>query len=164
MIIPFDEITEDSKLWIFPSSRKFYPQELNDLNKKLVAFLENWNNKNTPLTCAYRLIYDRFIVIAVDTTSLILTIETHNNLTDFIQKLEQEYSILLMDKINVCYKQGDFVQYKDIKDFKQMIKNKGVSPKTTVFNNMITTKEELSDFWEINIMDSWLSYLMKGKN
>ncbi len=164
MIIPFDEITEDSKLWIFPSSRKFYPQELNDLNKKLVAFLENWNNKNIPLTCAYRLIYDRFIVIAVDTTSLILTIETHNNLTDFIQKLEQEYSILLMDKINVCYKQGDFVQYKDIKDFKQMIKNKGVSPKTTVFNNMITTKEELSDFWEINIMDSWLSYLMKGKN
>ena len=42
-----------------------------------------------------------------------------------------------------------------------MIKNKGVSPKTTVFDNMITTKEELKNDWEINIMDSWLGRSLK---
>jgi hypothetical protein len=164
MILPFDEIADDSKLWIFPSSRKFYPQELAGLNIKLEDFFNTWKNEGAPLTCSYRLIYDRFIVIAVDTTLINLTIEAHDQLSDFIQQLEQEFSILLMDKINVCYKQGEFVQYKDIKDFRQLIKNKGVSPKTTVFNNMITTKEELSYLWEINIMDSWLSHLIPKKN
>ena len=42
-----------------------------------------------------------------------------------------------------------------------MMKNKGVSKKTTVFDNMITTKAELKDDWEINIMDSWLGRFLK---
>ena len=37
-----------------------------------------------------------------------------------------------------------------------MMKAKGVSPKTIVFDNMITAKDQLENDWEINIMDSWL--------
>ena len=48
----------------------------------------------------------------------------------FILSLEAKYEILLLDKINVCYKQGEFVQYKDLKEFKKMMKNKATTMTT----------------------------------
>ena len=56
---------------------------------------------------------------------------------------------------------GNVELEEDLKDFKRLIKDKGVSKKTTVFNNMITTKSELAYDWEINIMDSWLGRFVK---
>lgn len=79
----------------------------------------------------------------------------------FILELEKKLDVILLDKINVCYKQGEFVQYKDLIEFKKLMKNKSVSEKTIVFDNMITTKEELENDWEINITDSWLGRFLK---
>ena len=156
MIVDFNELPNWSKLWVFPSSRKFYPQEIPELNKKLKEFLENWSSKSENFNCSFEIKYDRFIIIAVDNSEVNLSLKMHDDLTAFIQKVEKELDVILFDKINVCYKQGEFVQYKDLIEFKKMIKNKGVSSKTMVFDNMISTKEDYLYNWEINIMESWL--------
>ena len=156
MIVDFNQIPNWCKLWVFPSSRKFYPQEIEGLKERIESFLSNWTHEGQSLTCSYQLKYQRFIIISVDNSEISLSLKAHDTLTAFILELEKFYDIILLDKINVCYKQGEFVQYKDLKEFKKMMKNKGVSKKTIVFDNMITTKAELENDWEINIMDSWL--------
>ena len=161
MIVNFKQIPDEGKLWIFPSHRKFYPQEIAELKERVEAFLTEWDDQEIAIKCSYSLKYDRFIIITVDDSKNSLSLQAHELLITFIQDLEKKYDIVLMDKINVCYKQGDYVQYKDLKDFRKMIKAKGVSQKTIVFNNMITSKVELKYDWEINIMDSWLGRFIK---
>jgi len=161
MIVDFKQIPNEGKLWIFPSNRKFYPQEIAGIKENIEGFLNDWDDQGILIRCSYKLEYDRFIIIAVDDSLNSLSVETHNILITFIQELEKKLEILLMDKMNVCYKQGEFVQYKDLIDFKKMMNAKGVSQKTIVFNNMITLKEELEYHWEINIMDSWLGRFLK---
>jgi hypothetical protein len=161
MIVDFNEIPTWSKLWVFPSSRKFYEQEISGLKENIEAFLNSWTNEDQLFNCAYELKHHRFIIISVDNSEINLSLKTHDALSVFIQELEKKYEVILLDKINVCYKQGEFVQYKDIVEFKKMMKEKGVSSKTIVFDNMITTKEELENNWEINIMDSWLGRFLK---
>jgi hypothetical protein len=161
MIVDFNKIPTHGKIWVFPSSRKFYPQEIASLKERIEDFLTDWDNENMALNNAYLLKYNRFIIIGVDDTSQSLSLQTHELLITFIQELEKVFDVTLMDKMNVCYKQGEFVQYKDLNDFKKMIKDKGVSKKTIVFNNMIALKEELDYDWEINIMDSWLGRFLK---
>ena len=73
----------------------------------------------------------------------------------FILQLQQEYDVELLDKMNVCFKQGEYTQYKELKDFKKLIKNKAVTGKTIVFDNLIQTKEELENYWEVPITESW---------
>ena len=161
MIVNFKEIPKWCKLWVFPSSRKFYPQEISELKTSIETFLNEWSSNEEGFNCAFQLKFDRFIIISVDDSEKKLSLKAHDKLSAFILSLEAKYEILLLDKINVCYKQGEFVQYKDLKEFKKMMKSKGVSKKTIVFDNMITTKEELENNWEINIMDSWLGRFMK---
>ena len=161
MIVHFNELPDESKLWIFPSSRKFYPQEIAQIKERIEEFLSEWDDEGVLIKCSYKLAYNHFIIISVDDTAQSLSLQAHDLLITFIQELEKVYKIVLLDRINVCYKQGEFVQYKDLIDFKKMIKAKGVPQKTIVFNNMITLKEELEYNWEINIMDSWLGRFLK---
>lgn len=157
MIVSFSELPDSSKIWIFPSSRKFYDTELPVVIAEIESFLKDW----TQLTCGFKLEYDRFIIFGVDTSTENLTLKQHDDLTIFIQKLEQTYQVTLLDRINVCYKQGDFVQYKDLIDFKKMLKAGSLSKQTIVFDNMLTEKEYLEYDWEIPITESWLNRFLK---
>jgi len=161
MIVGFSTIPEEAKIWVFPSSRKFYPQEIEEITKTLESFLSGWKSDRNEIECSYLIKHDRFILVTANDTENSVSLEAHDALTSFIIELEKKLEIVLLDKINVCYKQGEFVQYKDIVEFKKMIKSKGVSEKTIVFNNMITVKEELRYNWEVNIMESWLGRLVK---
>ena len=87
-----------------------------------------------------------------------LDLDQHNQLITFIQGLEKDFSLVLLDKVNVSFKQGEYVQMKEIPDFKKLIKNKGVSAKTVVFDHMITTKYEYENAWEMPAGQSWLSH------
>ncbi len=160
-MVEFAEISEEAKLWVFPSSRKFYPQEIAGLKNAIEKFFTNWRNDQKILKASYELRYNRFILIVVDNTEITLSLEAHDALISFIQQLETAYEVLLLDKINVSYKQGEFVQYKDLKEFKKMMKTRGVSSKTIVFDNMIGLKKDLEYDWEINIMESWLGRFVK---
>jgi hypothetical protein len=47
------------------------------------------------------------------------------------------------------------VQYKELKEFKKLLKNRAVTGKTIIFDNLITTKTDLENYWEVSIEDSW---------
>ena len=60
-----------------------------------------------------------------------------------------------MDKMNVSYKQGEFVAYKPLSDFRKMAKDKAVSKNTIVFNNLVSNKAEFVNNWKVPAKDSW---------
>jgi len=62
--------------------------------------------------------------------------------------------------MNVSFKNGEFVAYKQLIDFKKMVKQKAVSPTTIVFNNLVNTKLEYEEFWEVPMIESWHSRLL----
>ena len=162
MITSFQSLPDSAKIWIFPASRKFYPQELPEIEERLTNFLNSWPNPTKNPKSAYQIYLKYFIIIGVDDTTWKPELADYDELTHFIQKLEKDFDILLMDRINVTYKQGEYVQYKDIEAFKKLIKNRSISKKTRVFDNMIDRKNQLAQDWEIPIMESWLGRFFKG--
>lgn len=154
MIVDYKALSDFSKIFIYPSNRKFYKDETLEIKKKIEIFLNNFDK----VDCFFVIRYDRFIVFFIsDRTQL--TIEQNDQLVTFILSLETEYNISLLDKVNVCFKQGEYVQLKEIPEFKKLIKNKGISNKTIVFNNFISIKEEYENSWELPASDSWVSHM-----
>ena len=153
MIVSYEELTPGAKIFIYPASRKFFPVELPEIKEELSKFCKELDG----IDICFDLKYDRFIVfiISVETP---LNLEQHNLIVDFVQTLEKRYDLVLLDKVNVCFKQGQYVQMKEIPDFKVLIKNKGVSKKTIVFDHMINTKNEYEDSWEVPAGESWVSH------
>ena len=160
MISDYNGLPDHSKVWIFPSQKKIYANEIEAIEKKITDFILEWEEKNQGLEAAFTIKYNRFIILFADTETTIST-ETTNQLISFIIQLQSELETELMDKMNACFKQGQYVQYKDLKDFKKLIKDKGVNKKTIVFDNTISTKLEFDEYWEIPASESWYGNMFK---
>ena len=161
MIVDYTTLPENSKVWIYPSSRKFYDSEIEGLHQKITAFIESWKQEDEGFQVAYKLLYNRFIVLFTDNDNLPLLNTDIDTSVSFIIQLQEIYKVDLLDKMNVCFKQGEYVQYKDLKDFKKLLKNKAVTGKTIVFDNLVTTKEEFENYWEVPISESWYGRFLK---
>jgi len=155
MFVAYTSLPDDAKVWIYPSSRKFYATEVEALNEKLKSFIDSWKAEDINFKASYQFLYNRFIIFAADDNDTTLSNTDIDASVTFILKLQETYNIVLLDKMNVCFKQGEFVQYKDLKDFKKLLKNKAVTSKTIIFDNLLTTKHDFENFWEVSIEESW---------
>ncbi len=154
MFVDYSTLSEEAKVWIYPSSRKFYPQEIDGLKEKLQTFIEEWKADDTGFKASFQFLHNRFIVFLAEENSELKNTDIDAQVA-FILQLQQEYDVELLDKMNVCFKQGEYTQYKELKDFKKLIKNKAVTGKTIIFDNLIQSKFELENYWEVPITDSW---------
>jgi hypothetical protein len=155
MFVEYSTISDTAKVWVYPSSRKFYPNEIEEVTQKIQSFIQNWKAGDEDFTASFQFLYDRFIVlIADDEKSALQNVDIDASVA-FILKLQEEYNVQLLDKMNVCFKQGKYVQYKELKDFKKLLKNKAVTGKTIIFDNLVVNNYDFKNFWEIPIEDSW---------
>ena len=161
MLVDFNTLPEESRIWIYQANRSFSEQELSQLNKQLSSFIESWTAHGKDLQSSYNIVYKRFIIIALNQNLNSATGCSIDASVHFIQDLEKQYNVDLMDKMNVSYKQGEYIAYKSLAEFKTMAKHKSVSKNTIVFNNLVTTIAELKENWEVPAKDSWHSRFIK---
>jgi hypothetical protein len=155
MLVEFNTLPDESRVWIFQASRSFSEEELQQLRKELDAFIADWTAHGSDLRAGYEIRYNRFIILALDQTLNAASGCSIDASVRFIHQMEQKYKVELLDKMNVSYKQGDFVAYKSLVDFKKMAKQKAVSKNTIVFNNLVTNKHEYQNHWEVPAEESW---------
>lgn len=155
MLVEFNTLPDSSRVWIFQASRSFSVGELQEIEQELDAFIKEWTAHGSDLRAGYEIKYNRFIILALDQTQTAASGCSIDASVHFIQKLEKKYNVDLLDKMNVSYKQGEFVAYKLLTDFKKMAKQKAVSKNTIVFNNLVTNKGEYLEHWEVPAAESW---------
>ncbi|MFD2823482.1 ABC transporter ATPase [Lacinutrix iliipiscaria] len=161
MLVDFNTLPEESRVWIYQANRSFTEQEIQDISNKLNLFIENWTAHGSDLQAGHTLVYKRFIVIGLNQNLNHATGCSIDASVHFIQQLEKDYNVDLMDKMNVSYKQGEFIAHKTLTDFKKMAKDKAVSKNTIVFNNLVNTVAEFKENWEVPASESWHSRFLK---
>jgi len=155
MLVDFKTLPETSRVWIYQANRSFSETELEEIKIKADTFIEGWTAHGSDLKAGYDIRYKRFIIIALDQELNAATGCSIDASVSFIQQLEKDYNVDLLDKMNVSYKQGEYVAYKTLTDFRKMAKDKAVSKNTIVFNNLVTNIEELNESWEVPASQSW---------
>ena len=106
MYIPFENLPEESKIWIYQSNRKFSDQEFSEIEMALQTFLESWSAHGSSLESSYQLKYNRFIIIAVNQDVQPATGCSIDASVQFIQELEKKYKIVIKKKQEYLKKNG----------------------------------------------------------
>ena len=151
----FKELPDDARVWVYQCNRSFTEDEQKQLHTQLEEFINHWMVHGKDLLSSFELRYNRFIVIGALPDAHGVGGCSLDALAHFIQKLEAQYNVTLLDRMNVSYRQGEHIVYKNLADFKKMVKEKAVSAQTIVFNNLVNTKIEYEENWEVPLEDSW---------
>lgn len=162
MNYPINELSSDSRIWVFASSSLID----NDIEKILMEdtanFLDNWLAHQQVLKAGTILMHQHFLIIAVDENRTGASGCSIDKLHQFIQLEEKKLNLKLLDRMRVVYKIGDEIKNIAIPDLQQLIKLGEISAKTIVFNPLVESLSSLNTSFEVALQDTWLNrYLIK---
>ncbi len=155
MFTEYKNLPSNSRVWIYQADREFQIKEIEHISAKALLFIDQWTRHGDDLKGSFTIKYNQFLILAVD--------EGFNNVSGcsidssvkFVQELEKELQLDLMNKLNVSFKDNDNINIVKLSDFQQYAKDKKINAETIVFNNMVNTKEDFETKWEVPAAQSW---------
>jgi hypothetical protein len=164
-MINFKEMPLQSRVWIYQSIREFSKNEITLLKTKAEDFISEWTSHGKVMSACIEIFYNRFIIVCVDEKTASASGCGIDKSVKFIQQLEADLggNTSLLDRMNVTYRQpglsgevgeGDIVSC-HISELKTLIVFQERHKEITVFNNLVNTKEELEQNWEVPFEKSW---------
>jgi hypothetical protein len=155
MIVHFDSLPMDARVWVYQSSREFSDIEVTTIASKTEEFMATWKRHGDDLKTSYVIKYNQFIVLGVDENLNSVSGCSIDSSVHFMQQLEKEFDIDLMNKMNTAFKVGENINIVSLSDFQNFAKEGKITSDTTVFNNMIQSKGDFDSKWEIPAIESW---------
>ena len=154
MLVNFNTIPEESRIWIHAAEKKLTNDQENHILKSISDHLQNWEAHKVPLTAGVTILENRFIVVALDDSKNAASGCSIDTLQNTIQELENELSISLLNRLNVFCKIEE--EIKCIPTFR--LKNE--IDEDTLFYDLTIQKKSEIESWLNPIKDGWCaSYL-----
>ena len=161
MYVPFGQMPEDSRIWIYQANRTLDTQEVEIASAVLLNFTEQWTAHQNDLKASFTILYNRFVVLAVDEKSAGASGCSIDSSVKVLQQLQQELEVDLFNRTLVYYKaEEDYVDSAEMNDFKALLARGEISADTIVFNNMIQQLDQLETEWEVPVSKSWHKQLL----
>lgn len=155
MFVPFNNMPNSSRVWVYQSNRLISGPEKSKIEKYIEQFTETWQKHGEDLKASFSIKYNQFIILAVDQKYKEVSGCSIDASVHFIKQLESEFNLDLMNKMNVSFKIGENINTVPMHQFQQFVNEGKIDEQTTVFNNMVQTKEEFSVSWEVPVYKSW---------
>jgi hypothetical protein len=155
MYIPYNNLPNNSRIWIYQSNREFTKKEVEYISKKAQDFINQWTRHGDRLKGSFAIRYNHFLALAVDESFTTISGCSIDSSVRFVKELENELNLDLMNKMNVTFKDENRIFSVKLINFQQLVKQGRVTPETIVFNNMVSSKSDFESNWEIPAKDSW---------
>ncbi|HEV7230883.1 MAG TPA: ABC transporter ATPase [Bacteroidia bacterium] len=149
-----------SRIWIYQSNRELTQAEEASILRQADGFMEEWTSHGSKMSAALEIRHHRFIIIALDEQTAPASGCGIDKSVRFIQNLEKEYGISLLNRMNVAWKDNERIQSATLTEFESLLKKGLLNGSVRVFNNLIETKELLESKWCVPASESWHSRLL----
>lgn len=155
------DFNEQSKVWIYQSSRLLSISEAFELEPIMKEFVENWKSHGAPVKGFANLFFGQFIVIMADESNTMVGGCSTDSSVHMIKKIEQVFKIDLFNRQSLAFFIKDKVQLLPISQLNYAWENNFIGSETIYFNNTVTTKAGFLNEWLIPIKSSWLKSKIK---
>ncbi len=154
--VSFEQLPEDSRLWIFAAERPLQKKEQQRLLVKVDEFINQWGAHTVPLSAGRDLRYGQFLFVAVDQRAAGPSGCSIDALVRQMKALQDELAVELVNHSPVLFRRGERITRVPRETFAALVTAGEVNLNTTVFNNTLTSLGEvLAGRWEVPASESW---------
>ena len=155
MYVEFNELPDNARVWIYQANRPFTQEELNTIEVETKTFVENWTRHGKGVRGSYTVKYNQFLIIASDQDFVEVSGCSIDASVHLVQEFQKAFDIDMLNKLTIGFKVDENINTVDMFAFKKYVTEGKITSNTTVFNNMVNTKEALATEWEVPAINSW---------
>jgi len=144
-----------NRVWTYIISKALSAEEVAAIKREGENFISGWTAHDTKLSGSFEIFKDRVVIVKVNE-------DVHNasgcsidKLTRFIKDLENKFSIELMNRFLVAYKNNEDLVVVDASEIKDLLQKNIISENTIIYNTSLANSNELVG-WEQALKNTWL--------
>lgn len=154
--IPAD-FSENSKVWIYQSSRLFLINEALEMEDMLNSFVADWKSHGDPVKGFATLLFGQFIILMADETATSVGGCSTDSSVHLIKSIQQKFNVQMFNRETLAFVLKDKIELLPLNQLEYAVDNNFINADTLYFNNTVISKKELLQNWIIPVKRSWLA-------
>lgn len=151
-----DSMPAHARVWVYKAARDISHAEQKLVHEHGATFTANWAAHGAPLDACVEVLYDRFVVVAVDEVQAEASGCSIDKSVGFIKQLEHDLNLMLTDRMVVVYEDGADVTSCRLQELPELLKEGAITAETIVFDDLVSTVGELYDRFRVPLRTSWM--------
>jgi len=155
---------DDSRVWIYQSSRMFLISEALEMEDMLQEFVQTWNSHGDAVKGYANLFFGTFIIFMADETATGVSGCSTDSSVRLVKAIENKFKVDMFNRQSLAFIVKDKIEQIPLSQLSYAFENKFVNEETTYFNNTVLSKKQLTNNWIIPIQKSWLMKQLQQKH
>jgi hypothetical protein len=151
----FSTLHENSRIWVYQSNQFLSEEQVSLVELKLKSFVSGWNNHGTALKGEGLVLFNLFIVLAVDESEIGASGCSIDSSMRIIKELESELGVSFTDRMKLAYLEDKII----LTSLQELPST--VHEGTWVFNNLVTNLGEWKSSWLAPLQKTWVKRFLK---
>lgn len=157
MYVEFNNMSEDSRVWIYQAARQFTEQEKALIASRLSAFCDGWNTHGTRMPTSFQILDNQILVLVVDESGLGASGCSIDSSVRTLRELESEIENNITDQGKVTFKSSTGeISVASALGIKSKVTSGEINSQTPIINPQVKSKKDLESIW-ILAGNSWLN-------
>ena len=152
----FSSFHDESRVWIFQTDRSLNDLEVKNVQRDVFHYIRTWKSHGSEVKSDCDVISNRFIVLIADETYTTVGGCSQDSLMRFIQQLQEDYGIDLLNRLLVAYFDGNEIEVLHKDRLVDLIASGELSTDLLMFDNLVQNKKDFLNSWIKPISESWV--------
>jgi hypothetical protein len=157
MYVKFNELPENSRIWIYQAGRKLSTEEKRVAEAALQEFCESWVAHQQALKTSFSIEFDQFIILATDEDYHLPSGCSIDSSVRALKELGSQLDVDLFDRTKVAFLDKDDVVVYPLSKLKRLFESGELTGSSITFNNLIPSRGDLASNWKTSVENSWLA-------
>ncbi len=165
MTIPFDQLPDSTRAWVYTSNRLLTDHEVASITKRLAHFTDEWSSHGAPLNAASIVLDNSVIVIAVENGWDAASGCSIDKSVGVLKAIEQELNVSFFDRLTLLFKENQTasVAFVAVSALKKRIQENEMPLDALFVNTQIDSIKGIkTGIWN-DINSSWLVKSMSAR-
>ncbi len=162
MYFPYEKISPNARIWVYASHQPITQAQKDIVMTEMPVFLHQWTAHKQDLYASFIILWDRFLVIAIDENLQGASGCSIDASVRFVQQLGEKLHLdfLCRDIFfikNTAENSDTLGQISPLK-IKNAVQNNEITPETIIFNQNVTKKQDfdLDNIWQQKAENTFL--------
>lgn len=163
MFVPFDDLLEEARVWVYQLNRELTDLEKSKIELVMKDFCGQWLAHGAPLRTSFQMVHNYFLILAVDENAGNASGCSIDGSVRVLKELGTQLNIDFFDRTMAAFLIDNKVQLHPIAKLKDLFNEGALNAAMPTFDNLVATKSSYLKNWQVPIAQTWLSkYLPKG--
>lgn len=157
-----ENMPPSARVWVYQSDKMLTEAQIEQANRVLQNFVYTWVAHGAGLKAYAGVHHAWFIILAVDETYYPASGCSIDESIICLHSLQKQLGLNLFQRTNIAYRtneNGGQIAITSTSNLPDMYKKGVITDDALIFNNIITTKSELDQNWELPLSKTWAKQL-----